>query len=225
MIKLSFSQAVKLWIKYFNIFSSGHPLLMYPNYADCIIAQTFGRTMYEDKDISAIIACLPTRTDTIGSLEGLMKLSFDSGKPNVEIAKACYFYLEKYGTKKLYAQWEVAFEMFKLDREKYIHLRKTIIPIWPDVNTKSFTSNDLLKQIKGEMKKYHLEDPLLIANNWMSIRAALLIKKRIGTYPVLAHLNCNSFNPQSTQKWTRNYICWISKESLVRIHHYVLRWV
>ena len=225
MYKVSRGEKAKLCLKYINIFTPGHPPLGYPNRADCVIAQAFGRTMFTDSDISIILGCLNIESDPIDSFETLTtEDSFDSGKPNIELAEECYRVLEEYKI-PIFAQWEVAFEMYKLDPNKYSRLEEMIFPIWPDSNTKSFTTNDVLNKIKENMKENHLKNPLLVANNWMSIRAAFLIKKRIGTYPVLTHLGCNSFNPESTQKWTRNYLNWVFKEFFVRIHHLLFRWV
>ena len=221
MYKIAFWEKVKIWFKYINVFSPGHPPSGHPDHADLIIAQAFGRTMFSDKYLPVIMGDLPTCQNNILSFKILITQTFDSGEPNIEIAKECYRIVEKHSI-PLYAQWEIAFEMFKLDPEKYTKLDDLINPIWPIAHKDSFTTNDVLEKI---MNINHFNNPILIANNWMSIRAALLIKKRMLTYPTLINTDCSSFNPCSTQAWTRDYHRWVFKETLVRIHHLIFRWV
>ncbi|MCK5537616.1 MAG: hypothetical protein KAI79_12370, partial [Bacteroidales bacterium] len=87
MYKIAFWVEVKIWFKYINVFSPGHPPSGHPDHADLIIAQAFGRTMFSDKYLPVIMGDLPTCQNNILSFKILITQTFDSGEPNIEIAK------------------------------------------------------------------------------------------------------------------------------------------
>ncbi|MDA3840116.1 MAG: hypothetical protein PF572_03425 [Patescibacteria group bacterium] len=225
MYNLSFREKALIWSKYINLFRNGHPSIGKLNDADYAIVLSFGRITISNEDFFYVIKNLPRCKDNILSFDELIKtFDFDSGISNIEIAKECYLILKKYRI-KIFVQWEVAFEMYRLHPQNYKNFDKLIVSIWPETDKKNFTTMDVLQQIKTKVSEDSLKQPILIANNWMSIRAALLVKKQIGTFPVLTPLDCSSFNLEAIQKWVNSYSRWIVYETLTRMHHFLFKWI
>lgn len=211
---------IGLWIRYFCVWP-GLPPCGSPTDADCILVQAFGRNDYTDAELHTIAGLrqqYQTDTKTVGALRDR---SFDPGKPNDELAKETETIMDQNRHLIAFVQWEVA---VAFDWYWYLRNSSRIVCLWPPA-TGYFSTVEVVNESKRKMDRLGLSRPIELAHKRQIVRAFLIVRKVFGQAPIIIRQETYSFDPHSVQPWTRSWLPWLFRETLVRVHHLVKRHV
>jgi len=196
---------------------------------DCVFAQAYawerfwnrGRLIKCDKEVMALVNKIRAENPTAhdGQLFRILQLEgFKPGKSNRVIAHYCIEKSE--GIRKIYAQWEVAMEIFRI--EPGLYNGGLLRTIWPKPGASYITTKEVKIDSVKMMVEDGLSDPLEIAHHGMWPRAMLIIHK-LGVAPAPFIRRIPWTGQKSGQPKTAKWSSWVPYETLVRIHHIVKR--
>ena len=134
--------------------------------------------------------------------------------------------MDRYGIKQAIVQWEVGFALWHVYPEWF--KEQPITSIWPS-SRGYFSAKKVISKSIELMREKGLSKPIELAHRRMSARTFLLVKKILGSSPIIAGRfadeTVDSFDVLSVQRWTKNWQRWIIREALARIHHLIIGWV
>jgi len=148
----------------------------------------------------------------------------DPGFSNVDIAGYIFIALMELQNLPLILQWEVesVYSSFLkgLEERPTLHTIKTHHQWWKYLDT-----YEMLSQAKQIMEQEGWSKPVLVAHSWHLWRAKRVLEK-MGINPIIpSGLNIISFDSESTQWWTRNWLFWILREIPARLIHFKRGWI
>lgn len=185
---------------------------------DVIFVQAFGRNTFSESSVFAVGVMSGEISDDERTLEWLESHNFDPGIPNKKLAQRTRELMEKYEIPAI-VQWEVA---AAFEKRWYLQNKKRIICIWPPEERNAYFDTTKVKMRSLEYaKEYGWESPIEVAHAMQITRAALIIEKLSGKFPLIPNSLPDDFDKKSVQWWTRNIWVWLARESLGRIHHLI----
>ncbi len=187
---------------------------------DVVFAQAFGRNTFPDSSVFAVGVMFDEFEDDEKTLEWLKSHDFDPGIPNKEIAKVTKELMTRYFIPAV-VQWEVA---AAFDTEWYLQNKKRIVCIWPTKEQNTyFNTNEVITLSLQAAEKLGRSNPIEVAHKMQILRAALIIKKLSGKFPLIPDDLPKSFDRKSFQWWTRTIWACLFREIPVRIHHIITK--
>ncbi|MBI2355963.1 MAG: YdcF family protein [Candidatus Doudnabacteria bacterium] len=188
---------------------------------DVIVACSFGRNSLRDKELYVISRIYnQTQNQDFVATAALLKLGFDPGLPNREIAELCQR-LSSQTARPMILQWEVA---AALDLYWYQQNQKRIIAVWPPENGSHLSTRGFALTAQDIMNIAGLRKPILVTHNYHQLRASLIFKK-LGLNPIIIDTKINSFDANSVQPFTRSLKNWMAREIPSRIYHWFAEWI
>ncbi len=183
---------------------------------DVIFAQAFGRNTFPDSSVFAVGVMFDEFEDDEKTLEWLRSHDFDPGIPNKEIAKAVKELMTRYFIPAI-VQWEIA---AAFDTEWYRENKKRITCIWPTKERNTyFNTNEVNVLSLQAAEKLGRSNPIEVAHKMQIQRAALIIKKLSGKFPLIPDDIPKSFDEKSLQWWTRTIWACMFREIPTRMYH------
>jgi hypothetical protein len=219
--------------------TAGHA---YPDQAEFICPQAFGRNTYSDERVGSIIgAMLESIKDPIRRFEWLKERGFNPGQPNrilaqrcVKLAKFIRPFFDETGTVKghnithlVIGQWEVLYAMWLIEPHWYADHQEILIPIWPPI-TGSWTTHAMMLTAFDIAEAHGLRVPLIVAHP-EHIQRCFFIARKIFGIAATDHIDGmvleEWFDRHSVQKQTTSPGRWLAYEMLARVHHRLHGWI
>lgn len=215
----------------------------YPDQAEFICPQAFGRNTYTDERVGSVIgAMLESIKNPIGRFQWLKERGFDPGTPNRILAQRCIAlakfirpFFDKSGTVRGHAivhpvigQWEVLYTMWLIEPSWYAEHLDILIPIWPPVGKKKWSTRDMMLTAFEITEAHGLRIPLIVAHPEHIQRCFFITRKIFGvaaTDSIEGRTPEEWFDRRSLQKQTTSPGRWLAYEMLARVHHRLHGWM
>lgn len=183
---------------------------------DVVFAQAFGRNTFSDGSVFAAGVMFSELEDDEKTLAWLKSRDFDPGIPNKKLAEITKELMIQHFIPAI-VQWEIA---AAFETEWYTHNKKRIVCIWPSQEGRNYLDTEKVINLSLQAaKKLGYSNPIEVAHTMQSMRAALIIRKLSGKFPLIPDNLPSIFDKKSIQWWTRNIWAWTFRETFTRIHH------
>ncbi|MBP5993803.1 MAG: hypothetical protein KA731_02740 [Candidatus Moranbacteria bacterium] len=199
--------------------------------ADFICPQGFGRNMYSDKNVGAIVGTARKNAgNDIAAFEWLQLMGFNPGRPNKMLALYCIRLSKKEPSSAcpVIGQWEVLYAMWLYEPDWYQKYQDIFIPIWPP-RVGYLGTRGMMLVVKDIAGGRNLHAPLLVAHPEHIQRCFFIARKIFGELVAADYSDGKTgsdwFDEGSVQRWTRGPNIWIAYEMLVRTHHRLQGWM
>jgi hypothetical protein len=217
--------------------TAGHA---YPDQAEFICPQAFGRNTYSDERVGSIIgAMLESIKDPVRRFEWLKERGFDPGQPNRILARRCIglatarrlFIFALGGIKAtplpVIGQWEVLYAMWFYEPDLYAKYQDALIPIWPPL-VGYLGTRGMMRTALDIAEAHGLRVPLIVAHP-EHIQRCFFIARKVFGIAATDHIDGmvleEWFDRHSVQKQTTSPGHWLAYEMLARVHHRLHGWI
>jgi hypothetical protein len=218
--------------------TTGHA---YPDQAEFICPQAFGRNTYSDEHVGLAIheMQMDCNHDTIATFKQLKSQGFNPGQPNRILARRCIglatarrlFVFTLGGIKAtplpVIGQWEVLYAMWFYEPDLYAKYQDALIPIWPPLS-EYLGTRGMMWAARDIAEAHGLKVPLIVAHP-EHVQRCFFIARKIFDVAATDHIDGmvleEWFDQHSVQKWTTSPDCWLAYEMLTRIHHRLHSWI
>ncbi len=202
----------------------------YPNQAEFICPQAFGRNTYSDKNVCTVRRERNAISNDIATFEWLKIRHFDPGQPNQILAQRC-IRLAKYNAPKhlvirpIIGQWEVLYAMWLIEPNWYAEHQEILFPIWPPIAGK-WTTRAMMLTAFSIAEAHCLRIPLIVAHPEHIQRCFFIARKIFGVAATDIHDPSKEWYDRSSLQWqTRGPNLWLVYEMLARIRHRFYGWI
>lgn len=214
----------------------------YPDQADFICPQAFGRNTYSDEKVGKAVSIGDHNVSVITRFGDLKARGFDPGGPNrllarrsIQLAKGLNSSIWKtyhhipVETMPIIGQWEVLYAMWLYEPDWYAKHQDVLIPIWPPITGK-WTTHAMMLTAKEIARAHELKTPLLVAHPEHIERCFFITSKIFSAAATDRGAQDGTtlekwFDQHSVQKQTRSPGRWLRYEMLARIHHRFHGWM